>query len=127
MRQLEKDFSSPQIQQRVERLNDVYAVYAAASYILTQQGTESDNGRYYQGRSYRIEQQGKKVSITHFDRDELLYEATDCRERGGIIKVSQFNLTQEEKRKIGNSARVLEQQARELQQSRQIQRGGWSR
>ncbi|MGL5880396.1 MAG: MobF family relaxase, partial [Xenococcaceae cyanobacterium] len=114
MRQLEKDFSTPQIRQRVERLNDVYTVYAAASYIVNQQGTESANGRYYQGKSYRIEQQDKKVTITHRDRDELLMQATDCRERGGIIQVSQFNLTREDKNIIRDSARDLKQQIDQL-------------
>jgi hypothetical protein len=126
MRQLEKDFSAPQIQQRVERLNDVYTVYAAASYIVNQQGTESFKGRYYQGKSYRIEQQDKKVTITHKDRDEPLMLATDYRSRGGIIQVSQFNLTREDKNIIRDSARDLKQQIDRLQKSRQIERGGLS-
>ena len=127
MRQLEKDFSFLQIQQRVKRLNDIHAVYAAASYIVAQQGTESENGRYYQGRSYRIEQQGKKISITQSEREELLMQATDCRDQGGIIEVNQFNLTCSDKNIIRNFARDLERQIKELQKSRQIQRGGLSR
>ncbi|MEY2833521.1 MAG: hypothetical protein RLZZ574_2780 [Cyanobacteriota bacterium] len=83
MRQLEKDFSNPQIRARVERLKDVYALFAAASYIVAEQGTKAANGRYYQGKSYRIEQQDKKVTITHKTRDELLMQATDGRDRGG--------------------------------------------
>jgi hypothetical protein len=126
MRQLEKDFSAPQIRARVERLNDVYTVYAAASYIVAQLGTESFKGRYYQGKSYRIEQQDKKVTITHRDRDEPLMQATDCRERGGIIQVSQFNLTDSDKNIIRDSARDLKQQIDRLQKSRQIERGGLS-
>lgn len=126
MRQLEKDFSAPQIRARVERLNDVYAVYAAASYIVAQLGTESFKGRYYQGKSYRIEQQDQKVTITHRDRDELLMQATDYRSRGGIIQVSQFNLTDSDKNIIRDSARDLKQQIDRLQKSRQIERGGLS-
>ncbi|MFM2314483.1 MAG: hypothetical protein RLZZ04_3759 [Cyanobacteriota bacterium] len=125
MRQLEKDFSMPQIQQRVERLNDVYAVYAAASYIVTQQGTESANGRYYQGKSYRIEQQDNKLIITHKNRDVLML-ATDCRAMGGVIKASQFNLTDSDKNIIRDSARDLKQQIDRLQKSRQIEREGLS-
>ncbi|NJK57290.1 MAG: relaxase domain-containing protein [Pleurocapsa sp. SU_5_0] len=125
MRQLEKDFSAPQIKQRIERLNDVYAVYAAASYIVTQQGTESANGRYYQGKSYRIEQQDNKLIITHKNRDVLML-ATDCREKGGIIQANQFNLTREDKKIIRDSARDLKQQIDRLQKSRQIERGGLS-
>jgi hypothetical protein len=126
MRQLEKDFSAPQIRARVERLNDVYTVYAAASYIVAQQGTEAANGRYYQGKSYRIEQQDQKIIITHKTRDELLMQAIDGRDRGGIIKASQFNLTTEDKKIIRDSARDLKQQIDRLQKSRQIERGGLS-
>ena len=39
--------------------------------------------------------------------------------------ISQLNLTQEEREKIHGSARYLEQQERELQQSRYCQRGGF--
>ncbi|MGL6340633.1 MAG: MobF family relaxase, partial [Waterburya sp.] len=126
MRQLEKDFSAPQIRARVEHLKDVYTIYAAASYIVAQLGTDSFKGRYYQGKSYRIEQQDQKVTITHRDRDELLMLATDCRSRGGIIQVSQFNLTREDKNIIRDSARDLKQQIDRLQKSRQIERGGLS-
>lgn len=125
MRQLEKDFSAPQINARVERLNDVYALFAAASYIVNQRGTSSSRGRCYQGTSYRIEQQDNQVIITHNDRD-LLMLATDCRERGGIIEASQFNLTREDKKLICDSARDLKQQIERSRSSRQISRGGLS-
>ncbi len=126
MRQLEKDFSAPQIGARVERLNDVYAVYAAASYIVNQRGTESSKGRYYQGKSYRIEQQGSEISITHKNRDVLM-SAMDNRKKGGIIQASQFNLTREDKKIICDSARQVQQQIEREQKSRQISRGGLSR
>ena len=126
MRQLEKSLFEPQIQQRIERLKDVYALFAAASYIVNQQGTESFKGRYYQGKSYRIEQQGKMISISHKNRNELLMQATDCRKTGGIIKASQFNLTNEDKKIICDSARHLKQQIERLHKSRQIDRGGLS-
>ena len=126
MRQLEFDFSNPQIQQRVERLNDVSALFAAASYILNQQGIESQNGHYYQGKSYRIEQQGSQISITHVDRGVLM-SAMDNRKRGGIIQASQFNLTHEDKKIICDSARHLKQQIEQEQSRRQIDRGGLSR
>ncbi|MEN9517424.1 MAG: hypothetical protein RLZZ381_12 [Cyanobacteriota bacterium] len=126
MRQLEKDFSNPQIRARVERLKDVYALFAAASYIVAEQGTEGANGRYYQGKSYRIEQQEQKIVITHKSRDELLMQAIDGRDSGGIIKASQFNLTNEDKRIICDSARHLKQQIERSHSSRQIDRGGLS-
>ncbi len=92
---------------------------------VNQQGTESFQGRYYQSLSYRIEQQENKLTITHKNLDVLML-ATDCREKGGIIQVSQFNLTTEDKNIICNSARNLEQQIARLQKSRQIERGGLS-
>ena len=125
MRQLEFDFSNPQINARLKRLNDVYTIYAAASYIVKQRGTESNQGLIYQGKSYRIEQQGEKISITHKDRD-LLMSAMDNRNRGGIIEASQFNLTREEKKLICDSARHLKQQIERERSQRQISRGGLS-
>ena len=52
--------------------------------------------------------------------------ATDCRKTGGIIKASQFNLTNEDKKIICDSAREVQQQLERLQKSRQIDRGGLS-
>ena len=126
MRQLEKDFSAPQISARVERLNDVFALFAAASYILNQRGIESNKGHYYQSLSYRIEQQGSQISITHVDRGVLM-SAMDNRKRGGIIQASQFNLRNEDKKIICNSARQVQQQIEREQSRRQIDRGGLSR
>jgi len=126
MRQLKKDFKAPQIRARVERINDMSALFDAASYIVKQRGTKSENGRYYQGKSYRIEQQDNQVIITHKDRDVLM-SAMDNRKKGGIIKVSQFNLTREDKDIICNSARQVKQQIEREQKSHQIDRGGWSR
>ena len=126
MRQLEKDFSAPQIRARVERINDVSAVYDAACYIVNQRVTSSSNGRCYQGKSYRIEQQDNQVIITHKNRDVLM-SAIDNRKELGIIQASQFNLTREDKKLICDSARDLKQQIEREQKSRQIDRGGLSR
>jgi hypothetical protein len=93
---------------------------------VAEQGTEAANGRYYQGKSYRIEQQDHKIIITHKTRDELLMQAIDGRDKGGIIKASQFNLTTEDKKIICDSAHHLKQQIERLQKSRQIERGGLS-
>ena len=126
MRQLKKDFKAPQIRARVDRINDVSALFDAACYIVNQQGTESDHGRYYQGKSYRIEQQDNQVIITHKNRGVLM-SAIDNRKEGGIIQASQFNLTREDKKIICDSARRMQQQIEREQKSRQIDRGGWSR
>lgn len=126
MRQLEKDFKAPQIESRVEQINDLSAVYDAASYIVNKRGTHSEQGHCYQGKSYRIEQQDNQVIISHKDRDVLM-SATDYRRKGGIIKVSQFNLTREDKDIICNSARQVKQEIEHERSSRQIDRGGWSR
>ena len=126
MRQLKKDFQAPQVRARVERINDMSAIYDAASYIVNQRGIESEKGRYYQGKSYRIEQQDNQVIITHKNRDVLM-SAMDDRKKSGIIKASQFNLTREDKDIICNSARQVQQQIERDRSSHQIDRGGWSR
>jgi conjugative relaxase-like TrwC/TraI family protein len=125
MMQLAEEFSSPHIQQRLQFLEEAYAIHAAASFILARAGIESGSERYVRGESYRIEQRGKTLTIYHKDRFSPLYQATDRRKTGGIIEISQLNLTQEEREKIHGSARYLEQQERELQQSRYCQRGGF--
>ena len=125
MRQLEFDFKAPQIRARVDRINDVSALFDAASYIVNQRGTESDHGRYYQGKSYRIEQQDNQVIITHKNRGVLM-SAIDNRKEGGIIQASQLNLTREDKKIICDSARRVQQQIERSRSSHQIDRGGLS-
>ena len=72
------------------------------------------------GKSYRIEQRGLTLTITHKEHSEPLYVATDSRKAGRIIEISQFNLTDRDKETVIGCAKYLEeQQQKQLEIERQ--------
>jgi hypothetical protein len=117
MKELSVLLSSPSNLLRLERIQLVYAMYAAANDILKQKGIESGNERYYRGNSYRIEERDKTLTISHKDRSEPLYVATDSRETGGIIEVKQLNLTERDKEILLGYASQLNKQVQEKTQA----------
>ncbi len=120
MRELASFLESNAIQKRLQFLGVGYAVYEAAQSILAHQGQTENECRYFQGKSYRIEQRGLTLTITHKERYEPLYIATDSRQTGGIISISQFNLTDRDKEAVIGYAKYLEkQQQKQLDQERQ--------
>ena len=118
-----EQLKSPSVQERLQRLNEGYAIHAAAQYILVSLGEPKDNPRYFQGKAYRISKSGETLTISHKERSEPLYVATDHRETGGIISISQFNLTAEDKKIIQGHAQYLQEQSRK--RSLQVERGGF--
>ena len=121
MRELASFLESSAIQERLQFLGVGYAVYEAAQSILAHQGQTENECRYFQGKSYRIEQLRLKLTITHKERSEPLYIATDSRQTGGIIEISQFNLTDlDRERVIGCAEYLKEQQQKQLEQERQL-------
>jgi hypothetical protein len=124
MKQLAEELESPDLQKRRERLREGYAIYGAARSILERQGKQEGNSRYFQGKVYRISSRGETLTISHKDRSEPLYVAKDYRKTGGIIEISQFNVTPEDKKIIQGYAQYLEEQ-QELQKSREVERGGF--
>ena len=64
---------------------------------------------------------GLTLTITHKERSEPLYIATDSRQTGGIIEISQFNLTDLDRETVIGCAEYLEeQQQKQLEQERQL-------
>ena len=123
MRQLAEELKSPPIRERLQRLNEGYALHAAAQYILDNLGKQKDNSRYFQGKVYCIEERGEMLTISHQDREQPLYVATDRRGTGGIIEISQFNLTPSDSEIIQGYAEYLQQQqVQNLQSSPQLER-----
>ncbi len=121
MRELASFLESNAIQKRLQFLRVGYAIYEAAQSILNHLGETENNCRCFQGKSYRIEQLGLKLTITHKERSEPLYIATDSRQTGGIIEISQFNLTDlDRERVIGCAEYLKEQQQKQLEQERQL-------
>ncbi len=121
MRELASRLESSAIEKRLQFLGVGYAVYEAAQSILARLGLSENNCRYFQGKSYRIEQRGLTLTITHKERSEPLYVATDSRKTGGIISISQFNLTDRDKEAVIGYAKYLEeQQQKQLGQERQL-------
>jgi 2'-5' RNA ligase len=106
MNELAKLLNSPLIQERLQRIEQGYAIHEAACYILEKKGISSEEGRYFQGNSYRIEQRGEILIIFQLNRTEPLYQATD---RGGILEINQFNLTSSDKKVIKDYAQQLQQ------------------
>ena len=118
-----EQLKSPSVQERRKRLNEGYAIHAAAQYILDSLGEPKDNPRYFQGLAYRISKSGETLTISHKDRSEPLYVATDHRGTGGIIEISQFNLTSQDSEIVQGYAQYLEEQ--NLQRNRDCEQGGF--
>ena len=110
MRELASRLESSAIEERLQFLGVGYAIYEAAQSILTHVGQPGNDCRYHIGKSYRIEQRGLTLTITHKERSEPLYVATDSRKAGGIISISHFNLTERDKETVIGCAEYLEEQ-----------------
>ena len=107
----------------IPNLEEAYAVYEAAQYILDCLGQQGDNYRYVQGNNYRISSRGARLSISHSGRSEAIYLANDYRETGGNLEINQLKMTAEEQEIILAYAQSLWEQNQE--RSRQVQRGGF--
>jgi hypothetical protein len=117
--ELSRQLEEPSIKAHIEWLKSGYLTYANASYILERQGTATEDGSYFQGNFYRFEREGKKITITHKDREEPLYEAEDLRDEGGIIQISHFNLSEQEIEMAKNYAKALYEQHSKQQQEQE--------
>ncbi|WP_013325805.1 MobF family relaxase [Gloeothece verrucosa] len=110
IKQLAEELESPLIRERIARITEEYTLYGAAKTILNKEGKRLGNGFYFFGNIYRIQQQETTLTIFHKDYNEPLFVATDNRANGGIIEVSQCNLTEEDKENIQGAAKYLEKQ-----------------
>jgi hypothetical protein len=124
MQQLAAQMEAPELQKRLGRIQAGYAIHEAARLILKREGIQSKDGRDFQGKRYHISERGDTLTIFPYDSQQPLYVATDRRNGGGIIEVSQFALTAEDRKIIEGYAEYLERQQKESdnKRSRQLER-----
>ncbi|MDJ0591702.1 MAG: relaxase/mobilization nuclease domain-containing protein [Pleurocapsa sp. MO_226.B13] len=122
MERLAKLLSTPDIINRLNKIEQGYKIYDCASYILKQLGESEREMRYFLGKLYRIEERDKILTISRQDDSENLYTASDFRESGGIIKISRFNLTEQDIENLSEAVRYLKQ---EKKISRQVEDKGF--
>ncbi|ACK74122.1 conjugative relaxase domain protein (plasmid) [Gloeothece citriformis PCC 7424] len=125
VKQLAEQLKSQTIKERIARIKEGYVLYGLAQTILDLKGKKLEDGKYFQGNIYRIQQRETTLTISHKDYDEPLFVATDNRANGGIIEVSQCNLTLLDKENIQSAAKYLEEQ--KTQSSQKNQSKGFSR
>ena len=103
---------------RLNRIEEGSKIYDCASYILKQLGTSSGETRRFQGKFYSFEKRDKTLTISRQDDSSIIFAASDAQERGGIIEIEEFNLTQQDKERLDESARYLKQQEKQKQRSK---------
>lgn len=121
MNQLKVDLKSPEIRERLVQIKHGYAIYNDARYILNERGEIDEEGRYFEGKFYRINESGNILSIYRHEREEPLFVAHDKRETEGIISVIKFNLTGEDIDIIHEYVKALQKQG-----VKENSRGGFS-
>jgi hypothetical protein len=123
MYQLAEDLKLPIISARLAQIKQGYAIYEEAQYILDEKGIIGESGRYFQGTNYRIEEREDTLIISHHEGNQPLFVAEDNRKAGGIVEVSQFNLTIEDQEIILCYAKSLLKQHEQVNQTKnQLQR-----
>ena len=85
MQQKIEYWESPPIQEQLQQLKEKYRVYGQVKYILNTVGELRNNPRYFQGKFYRIAQQGDTLTVTNLENQEPIFMATDNRGTGGIV------------------------------------------
>lgn len=121
MRKYSELRATPEISARRETLLERYSIHKAAEYILDLKGSSFNNIRSVEGNNYRISQEEKTITITNKPSGELLYRGTDEREKGGIIEVKEFKLSEEDKKAMFEAAQHLIKEEQKLN-SRGIER-----
>ena len=109
---------TPDIIDRLDRIEQAYKIYDSASYILKQLGTSSGETRRFQGKLYSLEKRNLTLTISRRDDDSILFAASDARERGGFLKIEEFNLTRLDLERLNESVRYLKQQEKLSQKNR---------
>ncbi|MBE9044710.1 relaxase/mobilization nuclease domain-containing protein [Pleurocapsales cyanobacterium LEGE 10410] len=103
---------------RLNRIEEGYKVYDSASYILKQLGESEGETRRFQGKLYSLEKRDLTLTISRQDDSSIIFAASDARERGGIIEIEEFNLTQPDLERLNESVRYLKQQEKPKQRSK---------
>ncbi|MEY2832499.1 MAG: hypothetical protein RLZZ574_1757, partial [Cyanobacteriota bacterium] len=119
MERLAQLLLTPDIIERLNRIEEGYKIYNSASYILKQLGTSSGEIAYFQGKLYSFEERDLTLTISRRADSSILFAAKDLREQGGIIEINQFNLTEPDLEKLDESVRYLKREERLAQKVKQ--------
>ncbi|MDJ0567542.1 MAG: relaxase/mobilization nuclease domain-containing protein [Pleurocapsa sp. MO_192.B19] len=119
MERLAKLLSTPDIINRLNKIEEGYKIYDFASYILKQSVKSKQKIRYFEDNLYRIEERGKTLTISRQDDSSILFAASDFRGEGGIIKINKFDLTNQDKEKLIEFVRYLKQEEKLSQKVKQ--------
>ena len=104
---------------RLNKIEDRSKIYDCASYILKQLGTSSGETRRFQGKFYSFEKQDKTLTISRQDDSSIIFAAKDNRDRGGIVELEKFDLSQLDKERLDESVRYLKNQEKLAQKIKQ--------
>ena len=109
---------TPDIIDRLNKIEEGFKIYDCASYILKQLGTSLGETRRFQGKFYSFEKRDKTLTISRTHDDSIIFIASYNRDRGGIVELEKFDLTQQDKERLDESVRYLKQQEKPKQRSK---------
>ena len=109
---------TPDIIDRLNRIEEGAKIYDCASYILKQLGTSLGETRRFQGKFYSFEKRDKTLTISRRDNSSIIYEAKDNRDKGSIVELEKFDLTEQDKERLDESVRYLRHQEKPKQRSK---------
>ena len=118
MEKLAQLLLTPDNIERLNRIEEGCKVYDSASYILKQLGTSSGETRRFQGKLYSLEKRDKTLTISRQDDSSIIFAAKDNRDKGGIVDLEKFDLSQQDKERLNESVRYLKQQEKQKQRSK---------
>ena len=104
--------------ERLNRIEEGYKIYDSVSYILKQLGTSSGETRCFQGKFYSFEKRDKTLTISRTHDDSIIFVASYNRDRGGIVELEKFDLSQQDKERLDESVRYLRHQEKQKERSR---------
>ena len=118
MEKLAQLLLTPDNIERLDRIEQGSKIYDSASYILKQLGTSSGEARCFQGKLYGIEKRNQTLTIFRQDDSFIIFAAKDNRDKGGIVDLEKFDLTEQDKERLDESVRYLKQQEKQKQRSK---------
>lgn len=118
MERLAALLSTPNNIARLDRISKRHKIYDSASYILKQLGESSGEVRRFQDEFYRIDKQNQTLTISRLHDDSIIYAASDNQDKGGIVEIEKFDLSQQDKERLDESVRYLKHQKKLSQKNR---------
>ena len=103
---------------RLNRIEEGSKIYDCASYILKQLGTSSGETRCFQGKFYSFEKRDKTLTISRTHDDSIIFVASYNRDKGGIVDLEKFDLTEQDKERLDESVRYLRHQEKQKERSK---------